>query len=75
MPMVDKVLLHKRFGIKTLFEAFKSTMGLEPTRHHSPINDLIHILSCLAAYTLAQPKGKSGTVAIPNPMPTIPCNS
>ena len=43
-------------------------MGLEHTRHRSPINALVHIVSCLAAYTLAQPKGtiaNSGHIPIP----------
>ena len=44
-------------------------MGLQHTRHRSPINALVHIVSCLAAYTLAQPKGtiaNSGHIPIPN---------
>ena len=56
MPLLDKVLLRKRCIIETLFEVLKSSMGLEYTRHRSPVNALVHILSCLAAYTLAQPK-------------------
>ena len=56
MPMLDKLLLRKRFIIETLFNKLKSGMGLEHTRHRSPMNALVHILSCLAAYTLAQPK-------------------
>ena len=47
-------------------------MGLEHTRHRWPVNALVHILSCLAATTLAQPKVNIGNFAIPNPMPTIP---
>ncbi|MYF19204.1 MAG: hypothetical protein F4218_00805 [Synechococcus sp. SB0677_bin_5] len=46
---------------------------LEHTRHRSPSNVLVHILSCLAATTLAQPKGNIGK--IPIPMDTIPCPS
>jgi len=44
-----KVLLRKRFIIKMLFDRLKSQMGLEHTRHRSPINALVHVLSCLAA--------------------------
>ena len=65
LPLLDRVLLRKRFIIETLFEVLKSTMGLEPTRHRSPVNALVHILSCLAAYTLAQPKVHIGNVPIP----------
>ena len=69
MPLLDKLLLRKRFIIETLFNKLKSGMGLEHTRHRSPINALVHIVSCLAAYTLAQPKGtiaNSGYIPIPN---------
>ena len=75
MPMLDKVLLCKRFIIETLFDKLKSSMGLEHTRHRSPINALVHILSCLAAYTLAQPKVKIRNIGIPNTMPSITSSS
>ncbi|MYK85910.1 MAG: IS982 family transposase [Synechococcus sp. SB0669_bin_7] len=35
MPLLDKVLLGKRFIMETLFDKLKSTMGLEHTRHRS----------------------------------------
>ena len=63
------LLLRKRFIIETLFNKLKSGMGLQHTRHRSPINALVHIVSCLAAYALAQPKGaiaNSGHIPIPN---------
>ena len=69
MPLLDKLLLRKRFIIEALFNKLKSGMGLQHTRHRSPINALVHIVSCLAAYTLAQPKGtiaNSGHIPIPN---------
>ena len=44
------LFLRKRFIIETLFNKLKSGMGLEHTRHRSPINALVHIVSCLAAY-------------------------
>ena len=72
MPMLDKLLLRKRFIIETLFNKLKSHMGLEHTRHRSPINALVHILSCLAAYTLAQPKVNMGKIVTPDSMETIP---
>ena len=56
LPLLDKVLLRKRFII----------MGLEHTRQRSPVNALVHILSCLAAYTLAQP-GSTLPTAAPSP--------
>ena len=53
IPMLDKGLVPKRFIIETLFDNLKSSMGLAHTRHRSPSNPLLHILSSLAAYTLA----------------------
>ena len=72
MPLLDKVLLRKRCIIETLFDKLKSSMGLEHNRHRSPINALVHILSCLAAYTLAQPKVKMGKVRFPSTLPNLP---
>ena len=66
MPLMDKLLLRKRFIIETLFHKLKSHMGLEHTRHRSPVNALVHIFSCLAAYTLAQPKVNMGPVVMPH---------
>ncbi len=73
--MLDKGLVRKRFIIETLFDKFKSSMGMEHTRHRSPSNPLLHILSCLAAYTLAQPKTKIANIGIPNTMPSITSSS
>lgn len=56
MPLIDKLLLRKRFIIETLFDRLKSQMGLEHTRHRSPVNAFVHILSCLAAYMLGDTK-------------------
>ena len=50
-------------------------MGLAHTRHRSPSNPLLHILSSLAAYTLAQPKVNIGNIGIHNTMPTITTSS
>ena len=59
LPLLDNVLLRKRFMIETLFDKLKSSMGLEHTRHRFPVNTLVHILSCLAADTLAQTQGQN----------------
>ena len=56
MPIWDKALLRKRFVIETLFDKLKSDMGLEHTRHRSPTNAFVHILSCLKAYILGKRK-------------------
>ena len=54
MPIWDKALLRRRSVIETLFDKLRSDMGLEHTRHRSPTNAFVHILSCLAAYTLGK---------------------
>jgi hypothetical protein len=50
MPMADKIMLRKRFIIETVLDTLKSEMGLEHSRHRSPVNAMVHILSCLVAY-------------------------
>jgi IS5 family transposase len=50
LPLADKVMLRKRFVIETVLDTLKSEMGLEHSRHRSPANALVHILSCLTAY-------------------------
>ncbi len=71
LPILDKVLPRKRFIIGTLSGKLKSSMGLEHTRHRSPINAFVHILSCIAACVLAQPKIKMGDVVIPDAIRSI----
>ncbi|MFL6463692.1 MAG: IS982 family transposase [Bryobacteraceae bacterium] len=51
LPMADKIMLRKRFVIETVLDTLKSEMGLEHSRHRSPLNAMVHILSCLTAYT------------------------
>lgn len=65
MPILDRLLLRKRFIIETLFGKLKSEMGLEHTRHRSPVNALVHILSCLCAYSLAKSKVRMKNVTYP----------
>lgn len=62
MPWFDKVVLPKRFIIETLFDKLKSAMSLEHSRHRSPVNAFVHILSCLVAYCFSSNKPKIGTV-------------
>ena len=75
MPLLDKVPLGKCFIMETLLDKLKSTTGLEHSRHRSPIPAFVHMVSCLAAYTLAQPKVNMGNIPIPGPMPSIPSSS
>lgn len=38
MPLIEKILLRKRFLIETLFDILKIHMNLSHTRHRSPMN-------------------------------------
>ncbi len=56
MPLIEKFLLRKRFLIETVFDILKVHMNLSHTRHRSPTNACVNILSCLVAYQLRQNK-------------------
>ena len=64
----------KVFLIRTTCQgAAAAPLAKEHTRPRSPVNALVHILSCPAACTLAQPKVNIGNIAIPMPIiPIIP---
>jgi transposase len=66
MPWLDKILLRRRFLVETVFDTLKSAQGLEHTRHRSPLNAFVHILSCLVAYSFKTAKPKLTTI-IPIP--------
>ena len=71
MPILDKILLRKRFIIETVFDKLKTSMGLEHSRHRSPANAFVHILSCVAAYMLGKTKVKMGPITVPEPIRQI----
>ncbi|WP_410520737.1 transposase [Candidatus Tisiphia endosymbiont of Dioctria rufipes] len=52
MDLKEKIMLRKRNLIETVFDYLKNKMNLEHTRHRSPINAFVHILSTLVAYSL-----------------------
>lgn len=56
MPLIEKLMLRKRFLIETLFGILKIHMNLSHTRHRSPTNACVNILSCLTAYQLTENK-------------------
>ena len=75
MPVLDKLLLRSRFIVETFvplartdgarasLDKLKTEMGLEHSRHRSPTNAFVHVLSCLAAYTLGKRKVQMTSVA------------
>ncbi len=48
-----------------LFDKLKTSMGLEHTRHRSPANAFVHLISCVAAYRLGKTKVKMGPITVP----------
>jgi len=58
MPMIDKILLRKRFIIETIFGILKTDFNLEHSRHRSPVNAFVNILAALVAYTYKTNKPK-----------------
>lgn len=51
MPVFDKILLRKRSLIETINDELKNMCQIEHTRHRSPVNFLVNILSAFIAYT------------------------
>lgn len=56
MDLSAKILLRKRNIIEIVFDYLKNKMNLEHTRHRSPINAFVHILSSLISYCLKKNK-------------------
>lgn len=51
MPLMEKLLLRKRFIVETVFDVLKSETNIQHTRHRSPANALVNILAALVAYS------------------------
>lgn len=56
MSLKDKLLLRKRSIIETVNDQLKNISQVEHSRHRSPSNFLINLLSALAAYSLQEKK-------------------
>src|SRR3989338_9935042 len=56
MPLWDKIMLRKRFLIETVNDQFKNQMQIEHTRHRSPTNFLVNLMSGLLAYSFKPKK-------------------
>jgi hypothetical protein len=56
LPLRDKILLRKRMLIETVNDQLKNICQLEHTRHRSPTNCFVHVLSALIAYTYQEKK-------------------
>lgn len=58
MPLFDKLMLRARFILETVLDVLKQGQGLEHSRHRSPVNAFVHVLSCIVAYSLKPRKPK-----------------
>ena len=54
LELNDKILLRKRSLIESVFNVLKNHMGLEHSRHRSPVNFLVHILAGLTSYAITK---------------------
>ena len=50
MMIKEKILLRKRFISETVFDYLKNKFQIQHTRHRSPTNAVLHIISTLVAY-------------------------
>jgi hypothetical protein len=64
MPLAEKLLLRKRFVIKTVFDILKSETNINHTRHRSPMNAAVNIISALVAYAFKTNKPKIKGIVI-----------
>ena len=56
MPLMDRLLLKKRFIIETINDQLKNIAQIEHSRHRSPVNFLLNLLAALSAYQLKPKK-------------------
>lgn len=51
IPMLDKIILRKRAIIETINDLLKNNCNIDHTRHRSPLNFIVNLISGLVAYT------------------------
>ena len=56
MTIYDKVMLRKRSLIETVFDYLKNKFEIQHSRHRSPTNAFVHIISTLVAYSMKESK-------------------
>ena len=67
-PLHEKILLCKRSLIETVFDYLKNKLMLEHSRHRSPLNMMLHVISTLIVYQLKPSKPSiSHDFFLPNP--------
>jgi hypothetical protein len=63
MDMCDKILLRKRSLIETVNDFLKNICHIEHTRHRSPVNFMVNLLSGLVAYSFLSKRPSLGFAA------------
>lgn len=56
IPLIDRILLRKRFIIETINDQLKNISQIEHSRHRSPLNFLVNLIAALSAYQLKPEK-------------------
>jgi hypothetical protein len=56
MPLFDKLMLRKRAIIESIHDQLKNISQIEHTRHRSPVNFLVNVISAIVAYTHREKK-------------------
>ena len=56
MPLFDKLMLRKRAIIETINDQLKNISQIEHSRHRSPVNFLVNVISALIAYSHREKK-------------------
>lgn len=70
MPMLDKILLRKRAVIESVNDYLKNVCQIEHSRHRSPLNFLVNLVSGLVAYTYQA--HKPALDLVPKGLPELP---
>ena len=58
MPILDKIMLRKRFIIETIFGYLKEQFNIHPQKHRSPTNFFASLFAALIAYQIKPSKPK-----------------
>lgn len=56
MPILDKIMLRKRFIIETIFGSLKEQFNIHPSKHRSPVNFFASLFAALIAYQIKPSK-------------------
>lgn len=65
MSLMDKILLRKRAIVETIIDQLKNISQIEHSRHRSPVNFLVNLISGLIAYCRQPKKPSLGLGTLP----------